>query len=374
MRLEQVGRRHGLRGPWVLREVSLDLPAAALVRVVGTNGTGKSTLLRLLAGVDAPTEGRVTGRPARTAYVPERFPVALPFTAVDYLVHLGRVQGLGRTAARARAGEWLERFGAGEHARTALAELSKGTSQKVAVAQALLADPALLVLDEAWTGLDTGARAELDTAVRERLAAGATVVFVDHDPRRLEGEAAAVYGVEGGRVREATAPGPAGPDPEPGARAAGPGPVGTGVGLREARPELGTTTTGPGEARPGPGTAGVGPGEARPAPGTAGVGLQGARPGPGAVAGGSSTGGSGPGPAVPLSGAVPAASRARVRIVVSGGRALPGRLPGDPVAAPGADGGTTVLTVDAAHSDALLGVLLAASWHIHHLRTEGVRV
>ncbi|WP_234106478.1 ABC transporter ATP-binding protein, partial [Streptomyces venezuelae] len=236
MRLERVGRRHGLRGRWILREVGLDLPAGALVRVVGTNGTGKSTLLRLVAGVDAPTEGRVTGRPPRTAYVPERFPVALPFTAADYLVHLGRVRGLGRAAARARAEEWLERFGAGEHARTAMAELSKGTSQKVAAAQALLAEPSLLVLDEAWTGLDTGARAELDAAVRGRLAAGATVVFVDHDPRRLAGEPSAVYEVRDGRVREREnheptrpAPGaPAGPAPGvpagPGSRVpAGPG-------------------------------------------------------------------------------------------------------------------------------------------------------
>ncbi|WP_225799098.1 ATP-binding cassette domain-containing protein [Streptomyces sp. NK15101] len=328
MRLEHVGRRHGLRGPWVLREVSLDLPAAALVRVVGTNGTGKSTLLRLLAGVDAPTEGRVTGRPARTAYVPERFPVALPFTAVDYLVHLGRVQGLGRSAARARAGEWLERFGAGEHAGTGLAELSKGTSQKVAVAQALLADPALLVLDEAWTGLDTGARAELDTAVRERLATGATVVFVDHDPRRLEGEATVVYGVEGGRVRETTPPGLAGPGP--GVPAAGPAAAATGAGLRAARPGPGPTVAGP------------------------------------------STGGSGPAAAVPLSVSAPAASRPSVRIVASGARPLPGRLPGDPALAAHTDG-TTLLTVDPAHSDALLGSLLAASWHIHHLGTEGVR-
>ncbi|WP_052499354.1 ABC transporter ATP-binding protein [Streptomyces vietnamensis] len=318
MRLEHVGRRHGLRGPWVLREVSLDLSAAALVRVVGTNGTGKSTLLRLLAGVDAPTEGRVTGRPARTAYVPERFPVALPFTALDYLVHLGRVQGLGRAAARARAGEWLERFGAGEHARTGLAELSKGTSQKVAVAQALLADPALLVLDEAWTGLDTGARAELDAAVRERLAAGATVVFVDHDPRRLEGEAGVVYGVEAGRVRELT-PSPAG------AAAATTGLPETRTGLPAAGPELASAV------------------------------------------------GSGLSPAVGLV-AGPVPGLALVRIVASGGSALPGRLPGDPVVAPGADGRTTVLTVGAAHSDALLGVLLAASWHIHHLGTEGVRV
>ncbi|MEU1230418.1 ATP-binding cassette domain-containing protein [Streptomyces sp. NPDC005828] len=321
MRLEHVGRRHGLRGPWVLRGVSLDLPSAALVRVVGTNGTGKSTLLRILAGIDAPTEGRVTGRPARTAYVPERFPVALPFTALDYLVHLGRVQGLGRAAARARAGEWLERFGAAGHAGTGLAELSKGTSQKVAVAQALLADPALLVLDEAWTGLDTGARAELDTAVRERLATGATVVFVDHDPRRLEGESAVVYGVEAGGVREMT----------PVLASAGPESAAVGVGLREARS------------------------------------------GPGTREAGLLRGRTGPGPDVRLPGVATGGPGARVRIVVSGGPSLPGRLPGDPAVAAG-DGGTTVLTVDAAHSDALLGALLAASWHIHHLGTEGVRV
>ncbi|KOU36701.1 ABC transporter [Streptomyces sp. WM6378] len=194
--LRGVGRRYSIGGPWVLRGIDLDLPAGALVRVEGVNGTGKSTLLRLLAGIDAPTEGRVTGRP-RTAYVPERFPAALPFTAVGYLTHLGRIHGLPRRTAGERAARWLERFGAAAHAGTPLAELSKGTSQKVAVAQALLADPELLVLDEAWTGLDTEARAELDGAVHERVAAGATVVFVDHDPKRLSGEEDARYAVTG---------------------------------------------------------------------------------------------------------------------------------------------------------------------------------
>ncbi|KOT90066.1 ABC transporter [Streptomyces sp. NRRL F-5755] len=199
MRLDGVGRRYGVRGPWVLRNVDLDLPRRSLVRVEGHNGSGKSTLLRLLAGIDAPSTGRITGRP-RTAYVPERFPAALPFTAVGYLTHLGRVHGLrGRTAAR-RATEWLDRFGAAGHARTPLAELSKGTSQKVAVTQALLAEPDLLVLDEAWTGLDPAARETLDRAVAERVAAGGTVVFVDHDPRRLEGAADARYRVTGDRL------------------------------------------------------------------------------------------------------------------------------------------------------------------------------
>ncbi|MFI6724769.1 ATP-binding cassette domain-containing protein [Streptomyces atratus] len=181
----------------MLRGIDLDLPAHTLIRIEGANGTGKSTLLKLLARIDAPTEGRITGRRPRTAYVPERFSAALPFTAAGYLVHLGRVHGLRTSEAADRAQAWLARFGAAGHARTPLPELSKGTSQKVAVAQALLAEPELLVLDEAWTGLDAAARDELDRAVAERVAAGSTVVFVDHDPRRLAGAVHAVFRVEG---------------------------------------------------------------------------------------------------------------------------------------------------------------------------------
>ncbi|MEU9123914.1 ATP-binding cassette domain-containing protein [Streptomyces sp. NPDC048506] len=199
MRLDGVGRRYGVRGPWVLQDVRLDVPGGALLRVEGTNGSGKSTLLRLCAGIDRPSAGRITGRP-RSAYVPERFPATLPFTVVDYLAHLGRIHGLRGPEAGRRATEWLERFGAAGHARTRLAELSKGTSQKVAVAQALLAEPELLVLDEAWTGLDRDARAVLDRAVAERVAAGGTVMFVDHDPQRLAGAADARYQVVDGRL------------------------------------------------------------------------------------------------------------------------------------------------------------------------------
>ncbi|MFE9453799.1 ATP-binding cassette domain-containing protein [Streptomyces sp. NPDC006739] len=203
LRLEGVGRRYGLRGPWVLRGVDLTLAPGTLTRLEGANGTGKSTLLRLAAGLDAPSEGRVTGRP-RTAYVPERFPSALPFTASGYLVHLGTVHGLSRRTATRAAAEWLERLGATAHAGTPLSRLSKGSSQKVAVAQALLAAPDLLVLDEAWTGLDAAARAELERAVAERTAAGAAVVFVDHDPRRLAGAQHAAYTLADGSLNRLT--------------------------------------------------------------------------------------------------------------------------------------------------------------------------
>ncbi|WP_225830554.1 ATP-binding cassette domain-containing protein [Streptomyces sp. NK08204] len=199
LRLAGVGHRYGLRGPWVLRGVDLTVAAGTLTRIEGANGTGKSTLLRLVARLDVPTEGRVSGRP-RTAYVPERFPAALPFTALGYLTHLGTVHGLSRRNAERAAGDWLDRFGAAAHAGTPMTRLSKGSAQKVAVSQALLAGPELLVLDEAWTGLDEAARAELERAVAERIADGGAVVFVDHDPRRLAGAPGATYTVADGSL------------------------------------------------------------------------------------------------------------------------------------------------------------------------------
>ncbi|MFF2572106.1 ATP-binding cassette domain-containing protein [Streptomyces sp. NPDC058084] len=345
MILEGVGRRYAPRGPWVLREVGLGLPAGTLTRVNGTNGTGKSTLLRLVAGIDAPSEGRITARPARTAYVPERFPAALPLTARGYLVHLARVQGLDGRTARSRAGEWLDRFGAAAYGNTPLAALSKGTSQKVAVAQALLAEPDLLVLDEAWTGLDAAARAELDRAVRERVAAGARVVFVDHDPGRLEGEADAEYAVSDGRLHRTE---PAGPAPSRAVhpRAGTSDPVHPGAGTRDpVHPGAGTRDP----AHPRAGTSDpVHPGAGTPDP---------VHPGAGT-----------PDPVHPGAGT-------RTRITASGGTRLPEGLPGAPDCA--WHGHQLVATVHADHSDAILRALLDAGWHIEHLApeatTEGTR-
>src|SRR6202007_1042842 len=98
VRLESVGKRYGLREPWIGRDVTLDVTAGRIVRVEGRNGSGKSTLLRVAAGVTLPSAGRVTGRP-HTGYVPERFPGGLPFSGRDYLLHLARGDGLGGPAA-----------------------------------------------------------------------------------------------------------------------------------------------------------------------------------------------------------------------------------------------------------------------------------
>jgi len=200
VRLEAVGKRYGLRAPWIVRDVSREIAAGQLIKVEGPNGSGKSTLLRVAAGVSTPSAGRVTGRP-KTGYVPERFPGGLAFSAREYLQHMGRIHGLSGPAVSATVDECLDRLGATEYAGSPLRTLSKGMCQKVAIAQALLAGPGLLVLDEAWTGLDQAARGTLDAAVRERVAQGGTVLFVDHDPARLAGVVNQRWKLADGRVQ-----------------------------------------------------------------------------------------------------------------------------------------------------------------------------
>ena len=184
MRLVAVGKRYGIRRPWVVRGFSAGLPPGRLVRVSGPNGSGKSTLLRVVAGVSLPSAGR--HRPAARGYVPERFPGGLPFLGGSTCCTWRGCTGCAATEGGAVDG-WLGRLGAAGYADQSVRSMSKGMCQKMALAQALLPSPGLLVLDEAWTGLDQAARGEVDAAVGERVAAGGTVLFVDHDPARLAG-------------------------------------------------------------------------------------------------------------------------------------------------------------------------------------------
>jgi ABC-2 type transport system ATP-binding protein len=200
VRLEGVGKRYGLRQPWIVRDVSLEVAAGQLIRLEGRNGSGKSTLLRVAAGISVPSAGRVSGRP-HTGYVPERFPGGLAFSAREYLIHMGRIHGLRGPSVAAAVDDWLGRLGASDYAGSPLRTLSKGMCQKVAIAQALLPRPGLLVLDEAWTGLDQAARGTLDSSVAERLAEGGTVMFVDHHQARLAGQVSQRWQLGGGQVR-----------------------------------------------------------------------------------------------------------------------------------------------------------------------------
>ena len=200
MRFERVWFRYARRDSWTLTEVDATVHAGETVVVLGRNGVGKSTLLQLAAGVLRPVRGRVSDRPAVIGWVPERFPADQPFTAEGYLRHMAAIRG------GSGVDEWIERLTLTEHRDTRLGDLSKGTAQKVGLAQALLVPPGLLVLDEPWEGLDAATRTLVPQIVAEVTQAGGAVLVSDHrgEVGRLPG--AVTWTVADGRVATRAAP------------------------------------------------------------------------------------------------------------------------------------------------------------------------
>jgi ABC-type multidrug transport system ATPase subunit len=204
--LAGIGKRYG-GGAWVLSGVDVDLPAGEVVAVAGSNGAGKSTLLRVLVGLTRPTVGVVRDRPSVVGYVPDRFPPHDRMSARSYLTHLGRIRGLRTRQATCRADDLLDRLALVGGADTALRRLSRGNAQKVALAQALLVAPELLVLDEPWSGLDVSAHGVLAEIIAEVRDDGGRVVFTDHRESAASAYATRRYRIDGGTLSE-HAPGP----------------------------------------------------------------------------------------------------------------------------------------------------------------------
>ncbi|MFI5488183.1 ABC transporter ATP-binding protein [Micromonospora echinaurantiaca] len=202
MRLENVWLRYRRRGPWVLRGTDARIGPGEVVVVLGRNGAGKSTLLQVAAGVLRPVRGRVTDRPGRVGWVPERFPADQPFTVARYLTGMARVAGLDAAAAGRAVADWTSRLGLSAFRDVRLPELSKGTAQKVGLAQAMLRPPGLLVLDEPWEGLDAGARELVPAVIDEVLATGGSVLVSDHRGETVRLPGARHWTVADGTVTE----------------------------------------------------------------------------------------------------------------------------------------------------------------------------
>jgi ABC-type multidrug transport system ATPase subunit len=206
MRLADVWLRYGRRGPWVLREVDAELAPGEVAVVLGRNGVGKSTLLQIATGVLRPTRGAVRDRPGVVGWVPERFPADQPFTIRHYLHSMARIRGLTSAAAGSVVDGWTERLGITAYLDVRLPELSKGTAQKVGIAQALLRPPGLLVLDEPWEGLDAATRELVPVLIGEVREAGGAVLVSDHRGETVRLPDARQWTVAGGAVSDAGQP------------------------------------------------------------------------------------------------------------------------------------------------------------------------
>jgi ABC-2 type transport system ATP-binding protein len=177
-------------GVTALDAVDLDLPAGR-VGLVGANGAGKTTLFRLLLGLSRPDAGRVEvcgvdvasdpiGARSQIGYMPEHDCLPLDQTAADVVSTFGELGGLPARAARQRASEVLDLVGLDEARFRPVGGFSTGMRQRTKLAQAIVADPQLVLLDEPTAGLDPSGREEMLELVDRLSTFGIAVVLATH--------------------------------------------------------------------------------------------------------------------------------------------------------------------------------------------------
>ena len=174
----------------VLKDVSLTIPEGQVLGLLGPNGAGKSTLMKILIGLWRADSGTVSV-PPRIGYLPENNPLYEEMYVTEYLLFMAsltasKASGLtgeaGLTAKRsysAAVNELIELVGLTPERHKHIRELSKGYRQRVGLAQALLGDPQLLILDEPTTGLDPNQLVEIRSLIRD-LGKDRTVILSTH--------------------------------------------------------------------------------------------------------------------------------------------------------------------------------------------------
>jgi ABC-type multidrug transport system ATPase subunit len=182
IRARKLGKRFGEKR--VLRGVDLDLEPGAFAVVTGPNGSGKTTRLRICAGLALPSEGELEVDAPRAAigYLAHEPLVYRELTAFENLELYGRLYHVPER--RERTGMLLERFGLWEVRHERVGSYSRGMTQRLALCRVLLHDPQLLVLDEPYTALDTAGAELLDGQLAE-LHRERTVLVSTHDPDRV---------------------------------------------------------------------------------------------------------------------------------------------------------------------------------------------
>ncbi|MFW5972897.1 MAG: ABC transporter ATP-binding protein [Bacteroidota bacterium] len=174
--------------------VSFEARQGRILGILGPNGAGKTSTIRMITYITIPDEGEVLldGRPVgawsqeQMGYLPEEKGLYKKLRVTDQLVYLARLKGLDASTARQRVDYWLERFGAESWASKKTEELSKGMQQKVQFIATILHDPALLILDEPFGGLDPINSELLREIILELRNEGRIILFASHRMEQVE--------------------------------------------------------------------------------------------------------------------------------------------------------------------------------------------
>ncbi len=198
--------RGGIRA---LDRVCLSISTGEVFGLVGPNRAGKTTLVKILLSICRPTSGRIQrlGRDwsdrstlARVGYVHESQAFPPYLTAQRLLEYYGALSRQPLPTVRRRGKELLERFGLADRRDESIGRFSKGMLQRLALAQALINDPELLVLDEPSEGMDLAARRLLHDVIRQRKKQGHTAILISHATSDIERLCDRVAVLRGGSV------------------------------------------------------------------------------------------------------------------------------------------------------------------------------
>lgn len=212
--IENISKQYR-RDAWALRHFTHEL-GPGILGLLGPNGAGKSTLMRILATITQATEGRVTWNGSDIAlqpdalrcelgYLPQDFGVYPSLNAVEFLEYIAAIKGLERQAARRRIDELLQLVNLVDAARRPLGGFSGGMRQRVGIAQALLNDPRLLIVDEPTAGLDPEERVRFRTLITE-LAGERIVILSTHIVSDVEATATTIAIINKGQLVAHAAP------------------------------------------------------------------------------------------------------------------------------------------------------------------------
>ncbi len=177
----------------VLHGISFQVESGKALGLLGRNGAGKTTTIRILMDVFKANSGTilVDGKPFepdkhQIGYLPEERGLYPKKTVMEQLVFLAGLRGLSRKEAKKNAHRWLERLGVAEYENRKLETLSKGNQQKVQLAQTIVCNPEIVILDEPFSGLDPVNSQILKDVINDLIAEGKLVIFSSHQMSYVE--------------------------------------------------------------------------------------------------------------------------------------------------------------------------------------------